>query len=82
MDAPKEVIREAQHLIDDYGNRLKYLGDVDGQKAWLFEFPDDVTIGFPFLYLLNGGEVIELTGLSVFDVIDLYVEDFGEIGIE
>ena len=30
---PKEVKQEAQYLIDRYGDRLKYLGDVDGQKA-------------------------------------------------
>lgn len=44
---PQAVIKEAQPFIDRYGNRLKYLGDVEGQKAWLFAFPADATIGYP-----------------------------------
>lgn len=35
---PQAVIKEAQPFIDRYGNRLKYLGDVEGQKAWLLHF--------------------------------------------
>lgn len=52
---PQAVIKEAQPFIDRYGNRLKYLGDVEGQKAWLFAFPADATIGYPVVYLFKNG---------------------------
>lgn len=79
---PKAVKQEAQYLIDRYGDRLKYLGDVDGQKAWLFVYPEEVTNGYPFLYLFKDGKAVEITGSSVFDFAELYVENLDEIGIE
>ncbi len=79
MKPPKAVIKEAQGLIDMYGDRLEYLGDVDGQKAWLFAFPDDATVGFPFLFLYAGGEAVEVTGPEAFKFMELYgVEDVEE----
>ena len=79
---PKEILTEAKHLIDVYGNRLKYIGEANGQKAWLFMFPDDVTVGFPFLYLLVKGKALEVTGPSVFDFLDLYAENLEALGIK
>ena len=72
MNIPEQVINEAQHLINEYGRHFKYLGNHEGQEAWLFVFPDDATVGFPFLYLFKDGEAMEITGLHVFDFIDLY----------
>lgn len=80
MKAPKAVIKEAQSLIDRYGDRLEYLGDVDGQKAWLFAFPDDATVGFPFLYLYADGEALEVTGPEVFKFMELYGVEDVEVG--
>lgn len=79
---PQAVIKEAQPYIDLYGNRLKYLGDVEGQKAWLFVFPADVTIGFPVVYLYKNGEAAEVSDSFVFGFISMYVENLDEIGIE
>lgn len=79
---PKEVKQEAQYLIDRYGDRLKYLGDVDGQKAWLFAFPADATIGYPVVYLFKNGEALEVSDSLAFDFIGMYVENLDEIGIE
>ena len=79
---PKEVKQEAQYLIDRYGDRLKYLGDVDGQKAWLVAFPADATIGYPVVYLFKNGEALEVSDSLAFDFIGMYVENLDEIGIE
>lgn len=82
MNIPEQVINEAQHLINEYGRHFKYLGNHEGQEAWLFVFPDDATVGFPFLYLFKDGEAMEITGLHVFDFIDLYVKDVEEPDVE
>ena len=85
MGIPQQIIDRAGHFIEEYGNRLEYLGDHEGQKAWLFRFPDDAAIGFPFLYLFKDGKAEELTGPMVFGFIDLYasdVEDVNKINIE
>lgn len=79
---PQAVIKEAQPFIDRYGNRLKYLGDVEGQKAWLFAFPADATIGHPVVYLFKNGEALEVSDSLAFDFIGMYVENLDEIGIE
>lgn len=79
---PQAVIKEAQPFIDRYGNRLKYLGDVEGQKAWLFVFPADVTVGFPVVYLYKNGEAVEVSNSFVFGFLSMYVENLDEIGVE
>lgn len=79
---PQAVIKEAQPFIDRYGNRLKYLGDVEGQKAWLFAFPADATIGYPVVYLFKNGEALEVSDSLAFDFIGMYIENLDEIGIE
>lgn len=82
MNIPEAVINAAHDMLERYGGALEYLGDDDGQKAWLLRLPDDLDIGFPFLYLYKDGEAIEVTGPSVFDFIGLYVKDVDEIEVE
>lgn len=82
MEIPEEVKKEAHDLIKQYNGSLEYLGDVEGQKAWLLNVPDDVTIGFPFLYLYKDGEALTVTGMEVFNFINLYVKDVDKSNIE
>lgn len=85
MNVPEEVKHEARWLIEQYGDSFDYLGNYEGQEAYLFRFPDDATVGFPFLYLFKDGEAMEVTGPGVFDFIDLYtsgIEDADEVGVE
>ena len=82
MNVPEQVKNEARPLIEQYGDSFDYLGN---QEAYLFRFPDDATVGFPFLYLFKDGEAMEVTGPGVFDFIDLYtsgIEDADEVGVE
>lgn len=72
MNIPEQVKTEAKEFIKQYGESFKYLGNIEGQEAYLFLFPEEITIGFPFLYLLKNGEVIEVSGPMVFDFIDYY----------
>ncbi|MCB6714544.1 hypothetical protein LI160_13175 [Bacteroides xylanisolvens] len=85
MNVPEQVKNEARPLIEQYGDSFDYLGNREGQEAYLFRFPDDATVGFPFLYLFKDGEAMEVTGPGVFDFIDLYtpgIEDADEVGVE
>lgn len=85
MNVPEQVKNEARSLIEQYGESFDYLGNHEGQEAYLFRFPEDATVGYPFLYLFKDGEAVGITGSHVFDFIDLYtsdVEDTEEVGIE
>lgn len=82
MNIPEAVKNEARSLIEQYGDSFEYLGDYEGQEAYLYKFPDDAVTGFPFLYLYKDGEVLEVTGPSVFGFIDLYVKDADEGDVE
>lgn len=85
MNVPEQVKNEARPLIEQYGDSFDYLGNREGQEAYLFRFPDDATVGFPFLYLFKDGEAMEVTGPGVFDFIDLYtpsIEDADEVSVE
>ena len=55
---------------------------MEGQKAWLFAFPADATIGYPVVYLFKNGEALEVSDSLAFDFIGMYVENLDEIGIE
>lgn len=70
-DIPQSVIREAQGLIDRYGQCIEYLGEYKGADYYVFHFPDDTITGFPFVYVnfLQMDEVIEVTGSDALDII-------------
>lgn len=82
MNVPQEVKNAARDLISQYGDSFDYLGNHEGQKAYLYLFPEDATIGFPVLYLFKEGQAIEITGPDVFNFMDLYVEDVEKVDIE
>lgn len=82
MNVPEQVKNEASYMMERYGGHLEYLGDVDGQKAWLLRLPDDLTIGFPHLYLYKDGEALHVTGSSVFEFLSLYIKDTDESEVE
>lgn len=82
MNVPQEVKNAARDLIDQYGESFDYLGNLEGQEAYLFCFPEETTIGFPVLYLFKDEQAIEITGPKVFDFIDLYIKDVEEVYVE
>ena len=85
MNIPEQVINEAQHLINEYGLHFKYLGNHEGQEAWLFVLPDDIDAGYPYLYLYKDNQAMEICGPEVFGFIGLYtdnIEDVAEFEIE
>lgn len=85
MNIPEQVKNEARLLIERYGESFDYLGNHEGQEAYLFRFPEDATVGFPYLYLFKDGEAMGITGPHVFDFIELYIsgiEDTEEVYVE
>lgn len=82
MNIPEQVKNEARGLIEQYGESFEYLGDYEGQEAYMFKFPEDSCTGFPFVYLFKSGAVVEVTGPVAFNIIDSFVEDAEESGVE
>lgn len=72
MKIPEVVINQAQNLIDQYGNRIAYLGDADGLHVFQFELPNEQENGFPIVYLFDSTtdnvEVVE--GMRVFEILE------------
>lgn len=66
MNVPEQIRTAARGLIEQYGESFDYLGDFEGQKAYLFKFSDDSCTGYPFVFLLKGGKVSEITGPESF----------------
>lgn len=82
MNVPEQIRTAARSLIEQYGESFDYLGTFEGQEGYLFKFPEDSCTGYPFLFLYDGSKATEITGPSVFDFIDLYVEDVDELDVE
>nr|DAN35581.1 MAG TPA: hypothetical protein [Caudoviricetes sp.] len=75
MKIPKSVLKAAGELVDMYGSSFKYLGKDEGRDVYMFKFPEDEDTGFPFVYLCNGENVMELTGFEALDTIRLFIKD-------
>lgn len=75
---PIQVKKAAAKLIEVYGDSIVYLGEYSGCEAYLFQFPEDSSTGFPFVYLLGDNKVTEVSGGIALDIIDLLIKDGGE----
>lgn len=78
VNIPIQVKKAAAELIEAYGDNIKYIGKYDGCDAYLFQFPEDSSTGFPFVYLLGDNKVTEVSGGIALDIIDLLIKDDGE----
>lgn len=74
-EIPQIVKDAAKDLIECYDGYLEYLGKYKGNDAYACVLPDDVTIGFPSVYLLNNGKVDIVTDAESLHIIDLLVKD-------
>ena len=75
---PDIVKKAAAELIEAYGDSIVYIGEYSGCEAYLFQFPEDISTGFPFVYLLGDNKVTEVSGGIALDIIDLLIKDVGE----
>lgn len=82
MNIPEQVKNKARWLIEQYGDSFDYLGDYEGQDAYLFNFPEDTVTGLPFVYLFKDGHVTEKTGFESLDIIALLVKDIDMVDVE
>lgn len=82
MIVPEQVKKEADWLIDRYDESFDYLGNYEGADFFVYQFPEEVTIGFPYVFQYENGSVLTITGFEALDVIDLFVKDIDEINVE
>lgn len=82
MNVPEEVKHEARWLIEQYGDSFDYLGNYEGADYFVFQFPEDSTTGFPFVFQYGRGAVMTITGFDALDLIHLLVKDVDVVGVE
>lgn len=70
-EIPVKVQREAQHLINRYGQNLDYIGNFNEYEYYIYKFPEETITGFPFVYAYNSEteEVMEISGSRALDII-------------
>ncbi|WP_103915128.1 hypothetical protein [Xylanibacter ruminicola] len=82
MNIPNVVEKAASHLTKQFDCGVRCMGKYKGKEAYIANLPDDVTIGFPEVYLYKDGKV-EVVGVPLsFDIIDAFVEDVNELDVE
>ena len=71
MEIPAAVQDRLQYLLDTMGGEISYLGDYQGEEAYLFCFPEGMTVGFPVvvLYQKETEQVHEVSGYKALDII-------------
>lgn len=83
MEVPAQIKTAAKSLIDVYGSAFDYLGKYESKDAFLFHFPEDLCVGFPFLYLFKDDQVTEITGTEALNILDrLPIENLDKLRVE
>lgn len=82
MNIPEQVKNEARWLIEQYGDSFDYLGNHEGADYFLYKFPEDVTTGFPFVFRYGDGSVMTFSDFEALDLINLFIKNFDEVGVE
>lgn len=82
MNIPSQVMNAASELRTMYGEHVEYLGEFQGAQAYYYHYPDDVDAGFPSVYLLKDGEMTEVGGFFALEILESFVEDVDELGVE
>lgn len=82
MEIPAKVRQAAQYLVDMYGDHIEHLGQYQGAEAFYYRFPDDVTAGFPPVYLVKGGKLREVGEFEALEIIGSFVENLSESDIK
>ena len=82
MEIPAKVKQAAQYLVEMYGDHVEHLGQYQGAEAFYYHFPDDVTAGPCPVYLVTDGKAREVPGFEALEILDSFVENFSEPGIE
>ena len=79
MTIPQKVMDAAAELRAMYGEHVEHLGEFQGAQAYYYHFPDDVTVGFPCVYLLKEGKLTEIGGFFALDIPGSFFKDVEEV---
>lgn len=69
-EIPNSVIEEAMPLIQRYGENIILLGKKNIWNVYMYEFPEGLFLGYPFIYLYDteDGSTTTITGLDALDI--------------
>jgi hypothetical protein len=74
MEIPQAVIKQAQSLIEQYGDKIAYIGESEEHEIYQFRLPDDQENGFPIVYLYDAAanSVEEVGGMRALEILIPY----------
>ena len=67
--------KTAGELVNIYGASFEYLGKYKDGDVYIFKIPSNEDTGFPFVYLCDNENIIEITGFEDLYIIRLFVND-------
>ena len=82
MEIPAKVRQAAQYLVEMYGDHLEHLGQYQGAEAFYYRFPDDITAGFPPVYLMKDDNLREVGEFEALEIISSFVENLSESDVK
>ena len=69
VKVPQIVKDAAKYLVDLYGDKFEYLGKYEGADVYVYQFPDGIVTGFPFVYLVKDDKLEEISEFLAVDII-------------
>lgn len=75
VKVPQIVKDAAKYLVDLYGDKFEYLGKFEGADVYVYQFPDGIVTGFPFVYLVKDDKVEVIKGFDSLDILDYFTSN-------
>ena len=72
---PAQVKKAAAQLIENYGDKIDYIGIYKGKQVYLYRFPEDVEAGFPFYFLYDGRSVDVVSDFEALNLGSIFLHD-------
>ena len=69
LKVPQIVKDAAKYLVDLYGDKFENLGKYEGADVYVYQFPDGIVTGFPFVYLVKDDKLEEISEFLAVDII-------------
>lgn len=69
---PQQVLQAFELLINNFGNRVKFLGIHKGVKYYHYQFPEDYDTGFPNVVAYGNGVIQHIRDFEAIKIVSLF----------
>ena len=73
-DIPLKVLNAFKHFEEPLGN-IKYLGEINDTKYYLYAFPEEMDVGFPQIVSFKDNKVTYIEDFEALKIVNLLIKN-------